>query len=77
MLDSTGDGRMRFWTQERARAHLHLNCMASEKDAQSRAGADAASAERDMQTGLELRERSSARSLTDGRSYAKIQLINK
>ena len=70
MLDIVGDERLRFYTQQCTRAHLHLNCMASEKDARSRAGADAASAEHSMQTGLEVREPSSAQSLTDRRSDA-------
>ena len=70
MLDSVGDEMMRFCTQQDTWAHPHLNCMASGKDARSRAGADAASAEHSMQTGLELREQSSAQSLTDGRSDA-------
>ena len=60
MLDTARDERMRFCTQQCTRAHLHLNCMTSERDARSRAGADAASAEHSMQTGLELREASSA-----------------
>lgn len=70
MLDIAGDGRMRFWTQQHTRAHLQLNCMASGKGVRSRAGADAASVEHGMQTGLEMREASSAQALTDGRSDA-------
>ena len=59
MLDIAGNEMTRFCTQACRRNRLEVGCMASEKDARLKAGVDAASAERSMQTGLELREPSS------------------
>ena len=56
MPDIAGDEKTGFCTQRCEQACPYLRRMASGKDARSRAGADAASAERCMQTELELRE---------------------
>lgn len=58
-LDKKGDAMIRLYTQQRRKSRLCSRSMASEKDAQSRAGADAASAEHSMEVGYELRERPS------------------
>lgn len=56
MLDTAGDEKTGFCTQQCEQAPLHLKRMASGKDARSRADADAASAEHSLQAGLGLRE---------------------
>lgn len=69
-LDKKGDEMMPLYTHQRERCHLDSRNMASEKDARSRAGADAASAERSMEVGYELREPSSVSCVTGARLAA-------
>ena len=70
MLDRKGDEMTCLYTQQREKGRLDSRNMASEKGVQSRAGADAASAERSMEVGYEVRERPSVRSVTGARLAA-------